>query len=402
MAEHELKLKATIDTSQAQQQLNAIGKSAGGSVEVNTTKIEQAFSKLAQQLNKLTSEMEKASRNVQRAGNAARTGGNAGISPFLKGGGKAAIAYGLTTIGGAAAGYFEAAGNKETAKTINQVSGAAGNILGGAAAGAAMGSIIPGLGTGAGAIIGGAVGTVKTALDMLAENAKNAAEALVAIANFKTAMSNIANLNQQRNELKIAQAGQSEQRETLLSSATSKLKAAEDEANRLAEIAKKNEEVLKSRTDITENEKKALQGVIDAYKKAVDELNHNKKIVETINAAKKQEADKAKQEADKRAAEQKKLDEWKRTQGAANKRAQTELANEQFVESFGQMGDEDLKTNIENAKKSVEESKNKLADLLEKRRIAIERVMLIQQLVQLIRFSLLNIRLNQTKLFKNC
>ena len=282
MAEHELKLKATIDTSQAQQQLNAIGKSAGGSVEVNTTKIEQAFSKLAQQLNKLTSEMEKASRNVQRAGNAARTGGDAGISPFLKGGGKAAIAYGLTTIGGAAAGYFEATGNKETAKNINKVSGAAGNILGGAAAGAAMGSIIPGLGTGAGAIIGGAVGTVKTALDMLAENAKNAAEALVAIANFKTAMTNIVQTNQQRNELKIAQAGPSEQRETLLTSATSKLKAAEDEANRLADIAKKNEEVLKSRTDITENEKKALQGVIDAYKKQLLNLITIRKLLKRL------------------------------------------------------------------------------------------------------------------------
>lgn len=377
MAEHELKLKATIDTSQVQSQLNSLGKSAGSGVEVNTQKIDQAFSKLAQSLNRLTAEMEKAARNANMTGrslsNAAKSGAGLGVNTFLKGAGRAGIAYGIGAIGSSMANYYDASGQKETAKTINQVSSGATNVLGGAAAGAAVGSVVPVIGTAVGAAVGAVVGGIKTAFEVLADRARDAAEALEAISNFKSAMGGIVESNTQRNQLKIATSGPSEARDKLFDQASKAAKDAEAEANRLAGIAKHNEEILATRKDISEAEKKALQGVVDAYKKAVNSLNHNQKIVDTINNAKKSEADKAKQEADRKAKEQRELENWKSTQSAQTSRAQADLATSYLIDTFGTASDETLKENAENSKKIVDEGNKKLAELLQQRAEAIEK-----------------------------
>lgn len=77
-------------------------------------------------------------------------------------------------LAGGVSNYAEATGNKGVAKTIS----AAGNVAQGAFAGAAIGSIIPGLGTAAGAGIGATIALVNSGLQELADRARDAAEAL--------------------------------------------------------------------------------------------------------------------------------------------------------------------------------------------------------------------------------
>ena len=381
MAEHELKLKATIDTSQVQQQLGQLGSGAGSGVQINTQKLDQAFSKLAQSLNKFQQTVDQMSSKLSRSsgkisGMAGGSGG--GIVPtILKGASIQFVGQSVSNLASSGARFAEAQGHKETAKALKTTSASVALIAGGAAAGttagAMVGSYFPVVGTAAGAAVGATIGTVVATLEYFSEKAKEAAEALEEIANFKQGMTNIVENVDQRNAMKIATGGPSEAREQLYGKASANLKEAEAETNRLRDIAKHNAEVLKSKTELNDKEREALQKIVDQYKEAAKKLQNNQQIVDAINNAKKQEAEKARQEAEKKAAEEKRKADWKHSQSISNKKAQDVLAGEQESKEYESKSTQELTAIQEELSKEIEDSASNMAELLEKRKEAIEK-----------------------------
>ena len=381
MAEHELKLKATIDTSQVQQQLGQLGSGAGSGVQINTQKLDQAFSKLAQSLNKFQQTVDQMSSKLSRSsgkisGMAGGSGG--GIVPtILKGASIHFVGQSVQNLANSGARFAEAQGHKETAKALKTTSASVALIAGGAAsgtaAGAMVGSYFPVVGTATGAAVGATIGTVVATLEYFSEKAKEAADTLEKIANFKQGMENIVENVDQRNAMKIATGGPSEAREQLYGTASANLKEAEDETNRLRDIAKHNAEVLKSKTELNDKEREALQKIVDQYKEAAKKLQNNQQIVDAINNAKKQEAEKARQEAEKKAAEEKRKADWKHSQSISNKKAQDVLAGEQEINEYESKSTDELTALQEELSKEIEDSAANMAELLEKRKEAIEK-----------------------------
>lgn len=383
MAEHELKLKATIDTGQVQQQLGQLGSSAGSGVQINTQKLEQAFSKLAQSLNKFQQTVDQMSSKLSRSSGkiygmaGGSVGGGGGILPaMLKGASIHFIGQSVQGLANSGAKFAEAKGHKKTAKALKTTSASVALIAAGAAsgtgAGAMVGSYFPVVGTAAGAAVGATIGTVVAAMGYFSEKAKEAAEALEEISNFKNGMENIVENVDQRNAMKIATGGPSEAREQLYGTASANLKEAENETNRLRDIAKHNDEVLNSKKDLTDKEREALQKIVDQYKEAAKKLQQNQQIVDAINNAKKQEAEKARQEAEKKAAEEKRKAEWNHSQSISNKKAQDVLAGEQEINEYDSKSTQELTALQEELSKEIEDSSAKIAELLEKRKEAIE------------------------------
>ena len=297
MAEHELKLKATIDTSQVQQQLGQLGSGAGSGVQINTQKLDQAFSKLAQSLNKFQQTVDQMSSKLSRSSGkiSGMAGGSVGniVPTMLKGASIHFVGQSVQNLASSGARFAEAKGYKDTAKALNTTSDTvakvAGGTLSGAAVGALVGSGVPVLGTAVGAGIGTVIGLATSALEYFADKAKEAADTLEKIANFKKGMENIVEDVDQRNAMKIATGGPSEAREKLYGTASANLKEAEAETNRLRDIAKHNAEVLKSKTELNDKEREALQKIVDQYKEAAKKLQNNQQIVDAINNAKKQD-----------------------------------------------------------------------------------------------------------------
>ena len=381
MAEHELKLKATIDTSQVQQQLGQLGSGAGSGVQINTQKLDQAFSKLAQSLNKFQQTVDQMSSKLSKSSGkiSVMAGGSVGniVPTMLKGASIHFVGQSVQNLASSGARFAEAQGHKDTAKALNttsqSVANIAGGMLSGAAVGALVGTSVPVLGTVVGAGIGTAVGAVTSVLEYFADKAKEAADTLEKIANFKKGMENIVYNVDQRNAMKIATGGPSEAREQLYGTASANLKEAEDETNRLRDIAKRNAEVLKSKTELNDKEREALQKIVDQYKEAAKKLQNNQQIVDAINNAKKQEEEKARQEAEKKAAEEKRKADWKHSQSISNKKAQDVLAGEQEINEYESKSTDELTALQEELSKEIEDSAANMAELLEKRKEAIEK-----------------------------
>lgn len=74
--------------------------------------------------------------------------------------------------------YYEANGDTKTAKSLKTAGNITTNVMGGAAAGAAVGSFVPILGTATGAAIGAGIGAAGSALEYLADKAREAADSL--------------------------------------------------------------------------------------------------------------------------------------------------------------------------------------------------------------------------------
>ena len=381
MAEHELKLKATIDTSQVQQQLGQLGSGAGSGVQINTQKLDQAFSKLAQSLNKFQQTVDQMSSKLSKSSGkiSVMAGGSVGniVPTMLKGASIHFVGQSVQNLASSGARFAEAQGHKDTAKALNTTSQSVANIAGGTLSGAAVGALVgtsvPVLGTVVGAGIGTAVGAVTSVLEYFADKAKEAADTLEKIANFKKGMENIVYNVDQRNAMKIATGGPSEAREQLYGTASANLKEAEDETNRLRDIAKRNAEVLKSKTELNDKEREALQKIVDQYKEAAKKLQNNQQIVDAINNAKKQEEEKARQEAEKKAAEEKRKADWKHSQSISNKKAQDVLAGEQEINEYESKSTDELTALQEELSKEIEDSAANMAELLEKRKEAIEK-----------------------------
>ena len=380
MAEHELKLKATIDTSQVQQQLGQLGSGAGSGVQINTQKLDQAFSKLAQSLNKFQQTVDQMSSKLSKSSGkiSVMAGGSVGniVPTMLKGASIHFVGQSVQNLASSGARFAEAKGYKDTAKALNTTSSSvatvAGGMLSGAAAGALVGSTLPALGTAIGVGIGAAVGLTTSALDYFADKAKEAADTLEKIANFKKGMENIVENVDQRNAMKIATGGPSEAREKLYGTASANLKEAEAETNRLRDIAKHNAEVLNSKTELNDKEHEALQKIVDQYKEAAKKLQNNQQIVDAINNAKKQEEEKARQEAEKKAAEEKRKADWKHSQSISNKKAQDVFAGEQEINEYESKSTDELTALQEELSKEIKDSAANMAELLEKRKEAIE------------------------------
>ena len=369
MAEHELKLKATIDTSQVQQQLGQIGSGAGSGVQINTQKLDQAFSKLAQSLNKFQQTVDQMSSKLSNSRNKMNISSTAGggiLPTMLKGASIHFVGQTVQNLASSGARFAEAKGYKDTAKALDTTSSSvatvAGGMLSGAAAGALIGTSVPALGTAVGVGIGAAVGLVSSALEYFADKAKEAADTLEKIANFKKSMENIVEDVDQRNAMKIAKGGKSKERDELYKTASQNVEDAEKRVNELRGYAKHNAEILNSKTELNDKEREALQNVIDEYKNAAKKLQENEQIVEAINQAKKQEEEEEKRKA-----------EWKKTQMRSNTQAQAELSNDNTINEYESKSDDELKNLQEQFSSEIQDSKKKISEILEKRKEAIEK-----------------------------
>lgn len=369
MAEHELKLKATIDTSQVQQQLGQLGSGAGSGVQINTQKLDQAFSKLAQSLNKFQQTVDQMSSKLSNSRNKMNISSTAGggiLPTMLKGASIHFVGQTVQNLASSGARFAEAKGYKDTAKALDTTSSSvatvAGGMLSGAAAGALIGTSVPALGTAVGVGIGAAVGLVSSALEYFADKAKEAADTLEKIANFKKSMENIVEDVDQRNAMKIAKGGKSKERDELYKTASQNVEDAEKRVNELRGYAKHNAEILNSKTELNDKEREALQNVIDEYKNAAKKLQENEQIVEAINQAKKQEEEEEKRKA-----------EWKKTQMRSNTQAQAELSNDNTINEYESKSDDELKNLQEQFSSEIQDSKKKISEILEKRKEAIEK-----------------------------
>lgn len=377
MAEHELKLKATIDTSQVQQQLNSLGRSAGNGININTQQIDQAFNKLAQSLNKLNATFEKAAMNMAK--NANTTGGKGGLF-----GGSSSKSVGFSAIAtfssfAAQRGinklseYYEATGDTRTAKTLKNAGNITKNVTGGAAAGAMIGSVItPGLGTAVGAGVGAAVGAVGSAFEYLADKAREAAESLEKIADWRNKMNDIASSNQYRNEMKVAKGGDTVDRTNVYKINQNRLGLAEKEADRLAEIAKKNgyaiNNLLGKDVDWTKVDK-ALKSVVDEYQKQQKIIQQSTTILETIDREREKEAKAKEQEATK----QQQFKNWQVSETGKSVSAMSELESEKQMSSYESKSNTELEQIVKDAKKSEDELTDKLLAKLKERQEAINK-----------------------------
>lgn len=377
MAEHELKLKATIDTSQVQQQLNSLGRSAGNGININTQQIDQAFNKLAQSLNKLNATFEKAAMNMAKTTNT--TGGRGGLF-----GGSSAKSVGFSAIAtfssfAAQRGinklseYYEATGDTRTAKTLKTAGNITKNVTGGAAAGAMIGSVItPGIGTAVGAGVGAAVGAVGSAFEYLADKAREAAESLEKIADWRNKMNDIVSSNQYRNEMKVAKGGDTVDRTNVYKINQNRLGLAEKEADRLAEIAKKNgyaiDNLIGKDVDWTKVDK-ALKGVVDEYQKQQKIIQQSTAILETIDREREKEAKIKEQEATKK----QQLNNWQVSETGKSVAAMEELESQKEMSSYESKSNTELEQIVKNAKKSEDELTDKLLAKLKERQEAINK-----------------------------
>lgn len=377
MAEHELKLKATIDTSQVQQQLNSLGRSAGNGININTQQIDQAFNKLAQSLNKLNATFEKAAMNMAK--NANTTGGRGGLF-----GGSSVKSVGLSAVAtfssfAAQRGinklseYYEATGDTRTAKTLKTAGNITKNITGGAAAGAMIGSVItPGIGTAVGAGIGAGIGAVGSAFEYLADKAREAAESLEKIADWRNKMNDIVSSNQYRNEMKVAKGGDTVERTNVYKINQNRLGIAEKEADRLAKIAKKNgyaiNNLLGKDVDWTKVDK-ALKGVVDEYQKQQKIIQQSTTILETIDREREKEAKAKEQEATK----QQQLKNWQVSETGKSVSAMEELESQKEMSSYESKSNTELEQIVKDAKKSEDELTDKLLAKLKERQEAINK-----------------------------
>lgn len=375
MAEHELKLKATIDTSQVQQQLNSLGRSAGNGININTRQIDQAFNKLAQSLNKLNSTFEKAAMNMAKNANATGGGGIFGGSS-AKGISLGAIATfssfaaqrGINKL----SEYYEATGDTKTAKSLKTAGNITTNVMGGAAAGAAVGSFIPVVGTAAGAAIGAGIGAAGSALEYLADKAREAADSLNSIMNWSKNLANIYVDNRHRNEMKLAKTGSKADRDKLYDINQYRLETAEKKSDRLAEIARDKGyaiiSLLGKDVDWTKINK-SLKYIVDEYQKQQKFIQRSTAILEIIDSEREKEAKIKEQEA----AKQQQFKNWQVGETGKNVASMLELESDKQMATYESKSDTELEQIVENAKRIDDELTEKLLAKFKERQEAINK-----------------------------
>lgn len=374
MAEHELKLKATIDTSQVQQQLNSLGRSAGNGININTQQIDQAFNKLAQSLNKLNATFEKAAMNMAKNAN---TGGGINI------GGSSAKGISLGAIAtfssfAAQRGinklseYYEANGDTKTAKSLKTAGNITTNVMGGAAAGAAVGSFVPILGTATGAAIGAGIGAAGSALEYLADKAREAADSLNNIMEWNKQLASIVVDNRYRNEIKQAKSGSTTDRDKLYSTNQYKLKTAEEESDRLAKRARDNAFAMIGLVgkDVDWSKvNKSLKYIVDEYQKQQKVIQRSTAILEIIDREREKEAKIKEQES----AKKQQLQNWQVSETGKNVASMSELESDKEMATYEFKSDTELEQIVKNAKKIDDELTEKLLAKFKERQEAINK-----------------------------
>lgn len=376
MAEHELKLKATIDTSQVQQQLNSLGRSAGDGININTKQIDQAFNKLAQSLNKLNASFEKAAMNMAK--NANSTGGGGGV---FGGSSAKGISLGaVATFSSFAAQrginklsqYYESTGDTKTAKSLKTAGSITMNVMGGAAAGAAVGSFVPVLGTATGAAIGAGIGAAGSALEYLAQKAKEAADSISRITDWQKQLTNIFTDNRYRNEIKWAKSGSANDRDILYNINQYRLKTSEEESDRLANIARDKAfamiGLLGKDVDWTKVNKE-LKGIVDEYQSHQKIIQRSNAILEIIDSEREKEAKIKEQEA----AKKQQLKTWQVGETGKSVAALSELESDKEMATYESKSDTELEQIVENAKRIDSELTEKLLAKFKERQEAINK-----------------------------
>lgn len=374
MAEHELKLKATIDTSQVQQQLNSLGRSAGNGININTQQIDQAFSKLAQSLNKLNATFEKAAMNMAKTSNTTRGSVFSGSS--AKGISLGAVATfssfaaqrGINKL----SEYYESTGDTKTAKSLKTAGNITTNVIGGAAAGAAVGSVVPIIGTATGAAIGAGIGAAGSALEYLADKAREAADSLNRIMDWNKQFVNIFLDNKFRNEMELAKNGSPAEKDKLYSRSQYRLKLAQGESDRLAEIAKKKAydiiSLLGKDVDWSKVDK-SFKFIVDGYQRQQKIIQRSTAILETIDRERENEKKIKEQEV----AKQQQLKNWKVSETGKSVSAMLELESDKEMATYESKSDTELEQIVNNAKKIDDELTEKLLAKLKERQEAINK-----------------------------
>ena len=374
MAEHELKLKATIDTSQVQQQLNSLGRSAGNGININTQQIDQAFSKLAQSLNKLNATFEKAAMNMAKTSNT--TGGSVFSGSSAKGISLGAVATfssfaaqrGINKL----SEYYESTGDTKTAKSLKTAGNITTNVIGGAAAGAAVGSVVPIIGTATGAAIGAGIGAAGSALEYLADKAREAADSLNRIMDWNKQFVNIFLDNKFRNEMELAKNGSPAEKDKLYSRSQYRLKLAQGESDRLAEIAKKKAydiiSLLGKDVDWSKVDK-SFKFIVDGYQRQQKIIQRSTAILETIDRERENEKKIKEQEV----AKQQQLKNWQVSETGKGVSAMLELESDKEMATYESKSDTELEQIVNNAKKIDDELTEKLLAKLKERQEAINK-----------------------------
>ena len=374
MAEHELKLKATIDTSQVQQQLNSLGRSAGNGININTQQIDQAFSKLAQSLNKLNATFEKAAMNMAKTSNTTRGSVFSGSS--AKGISLGAVATfssfaaqrGINKL----SEYYESTGDTKTAKSLKTAGNITTNVIGGAAAGAAVGSVVPIIGTATGAAIGAGIGAAGSALEYLADKAREAADSLNRIMDWNKQFVNIFLDNKFRNEMELAKNGSPAEKDKLYSRSQYRLKLAQGESDRLAEIAKKKAydiiSLLGKDVDWSKVDK-SFKFIVDGYQRQQKIIQRSTAILETIDRERENEKKIKEQEV----AKQQQLKNWQVSETGKGVSAMLELESDKEMATYESKSDTELEQIVNNAKKIDDELTEKLLAKLKERQEAINK-----------------------------
>lgn len=374
MAEHELKLKATIDTSQVQQQLNSLGRSAGNGININTQQIDQAFSKLAQSLNKLNATFEKAAMNMAKTSNT--TGGSVFSGSSAKGISLGAVATfssfaaqrGINKL----SEYYESTGDTKTAKSLKTAGNITTNVIGGAAAGAAVGSVVPIIGTATGAAIGAGIGAVGSALEYLADKAREAADSLNRIMDWNKQFVNIFLDNKFRNEMELAKNGSPAEKDKLYSRSQYILKLAQGESDRLAEIAKKKAydiiSLLGKDVDWSKVDK-SFKFIVDGYQRQQKIIQRSTAILETIDREREKEAKIKEQEV----AKKQQLKNWQVSETGKGVSAMLELESDKEMATYESKSDTELEQIVNNAKKIDDELTEKLLAKFKERQEAINK-----------------------------
>ena len=375
MAEHELKLKATIDTSQVQQQLNSLGRSAGNDININTQQIDQAFNKLAQSLNKLNASFEKAAMNM------AKTSNNTGGGGVFGGSSAKGISLGaIATFSSFAAQrginklseYYEATGDTKTAKSLKTAGSITTNVIGGAAAGAAVGSFVPIVGTATGAAIGAGIGAAGSALEYLADKAREAADSLNGIMEWNRQLVNVFVDNRKRNEMKLANSGSKEDKDKLYNINQYRLKTSEEESDRLAKRARDNAfamiALIGKDVDWT-RVNKSFKYIVDEYQKHQKIIQHSTAILEIINREREKEAKIKEQES----AKQQQLKNWQVSETGKGVAAMSELEADKEMATYEFKSDTELEEIVNNAKKINDELTEKLLAKFKERQEAINK-----------------------------
>ena len=375
MAEHELKLKATIDTSQVQQQLNSLGRSAGNGININTQQIDQAFSKLAQSLNKLNATFEKAAMNMAKTSNTTRGSVFSGSS--AKGISLGAVATfssfaaqrGINKL----SEYYESTGDTKTAKSLKTAGNITTNVIGGAAAGAAVGSVVPIIGTATGAAIGAGIGAAGSALEYLADKAMEAADSLNRIMDWSKQLANIYLDNKFRNEMKLAKSGSPAEKDKLYSRNQYILKLAQEESDRLAERAR--DKALYGMIGLLGKDvdwskvNKELKMIVDGYQRQQKDIQRSTAILETIDREREKEAKIKEQEV----AKQQQLKNWQVSETGKSVSAMLELESDKEMATYESKSDTELEQIVNNAKKIDDELTEKLLAKFKERQEAINK-----------------------------